>query len=261
MTVKLRRKVRGILQTKFGLDVKKYHSGKNAHKAIQPYAPEDFVNLFKKYEHETMVPWSGLFSAYRAVKYIEANNIGGAIIECGVYKGGCSALMIEALVSANRDIYLFDTFAGMSEPTEIDYKGSNNVVAKSAVDVYAAKKADGFVDWCYGPIGLVEETVSKSEYPKNKIHFVKGKVEDTLPDFDCPPIAILRLDTDFYESTKAELRYLYPYLVPGGILIIDDYNAWAGARKATDEFLKEEGHFITHDYNYGALVIMKLPQL
>jgi hypothetical protein len=78
-------------------------------------------------------------------------------------------------------------------------------------------------------------------YPEERIHFVPGRVEETLPQNAPKDIALLRLDTDWYASTKHELQHLYPRLVPGGVLIVDDYGYWQGARQAVDEYLSENG--------------------
>ena len=76
-------------------------------------------------------------------------------------------------------------------------------------------------------------------YDKSKIHLVKGKVEETIPKTLPERIALLRLDTDWYASTKHEMLHLFPRLVPGGVLILDDYGSWLGARKAVDEYIAE----------------------
>ena len=93
--------------------------------------------------------------------------------------------------------------------------------------------------WCYAPLDAVREAVLSSGYPSRKITFVKGRVEDTLPQAAPEKIAILRLDTDWYESTRHELETLYPRLVRGGVLILDDYGHWQGAKKAVDEYIEK----------------------
>ncbi len=88
--------------------------------------------------------------------------------------------------------------------------------------------------------------MEKTQYNKDKIHYVKGKVEDTLKHTYPDPLSILRLDTDFYSSTKVLLDVLYPLLVQGGYLIIDDYGVWQGAKKAADEYFGEDIKKFTH---------------
>jgi O-methyltransferase len=82
----------------------------------------------------------------------------------------------------------------------------------------------------------VRETVLSSGYPEARLHFVRGPVEQTLPEHAPERLALLRLDTDWYESTRHELEHLYPRLADGGVLIVDDYGHWEGARRAVDEY-------------------------
>ncbi len=181
-------------------------------------------------------------SLLRAVSYIIDNDIPGALVECGVFKGGNIVAMLRALLAkgrVDRDIYLFDTFEGMPFPEEVDvfYTG------EKAVDEWKAKRRpDGSSDWVNSSLEETRANVATiKEYPADRLLFVKGLVEDTLPSQAPQQIALLRLDTDFYRSTKHELMHLYPRLVPGGVLIIDDYGAFSGARKATDEYFRGQG--------------------
>jgi len=132
-----------------------------------------------------------------------------------------------------RTIYLFDTFEGMSAPRDVDKVVQSG---RSATEMMAsADKKENI--WAYSPLDEVQKNVSGLGYPSNRIVFVKGKVEETLPKRPPGKIALLRLDTDWYESTRHVLTHLYPLLVSRGVLIIDDYGHWAGARKATDEYI------------------------
>jgi len=128
---------------------------------------------------------------------------------------------------------LFDTFAGMPAATEFDrrYDGVD------AADLQAEYAKAGQI-WCHSPLDEVTRNMLGTGYPKGRIRFVKGKVEDTLPEASPQTIALLRLDTDWYESTKHELVHLYPRLVTGGVLIVDDYGHWEGARRAVDEYIE-----------------------
>lgn len=177
-----------------------------------------------------------IVSLIRAVKHIEKNKIEGDIVECGVWKGGSIMAILKVLKDLNsfdRDIYLYDTFEGMSEPTEMDksFKG------ESATSAYLAKNEFWKRMESLSPLEEVENNVRSINYPIEKIHFIKGKVEETIPSIIPEKIAILRLDTDWYESTLHELEYLFPRLVKGGIIIIDDYGHWQGCKKAVDEYL------------------------
>jgi hypothetical protein len=109
-------------------------------------------------------------------------------------------------------------------------------------------------------VGLdaVRRTVLGSGYPAERVHFVEGRVEDTLPAHAPEQLALLRLDTDWYESTRAEMEHLYPRLVPGGVLIIDDYGHWEGARRAVDEHFAAHGPApLLHRIDYTARIAVK----
>jgi len=84
----------------------------------------------------------------------------------------------------------------------------------------------------------VRATLTQSGYPTGRLHFVRGPVETTLPEHAPERLALLRLDTDWYESTRHELQHLYPRLSEGGVLIVDDYGHWEGARRAVDEYFE-----------------------
>lgn len=133
-----------------------------------------------------------------------------------------------------RKIYLYDTFEGMSEPDDddIDIQGNK---AKSLLE---KAPRDQNLIWAYCPLEKVMENVYSTGYDKDRFVFTKGKVEDTIPHTIPSKMSLLRLDTDWYSSTRHELIQLYPLLVKNGVLIIDDYGHWHGARKATDEYFQ-----------------------
>jgi hypothetical protein len=198
---------------------------------------------FRKDEAEIIQavrPWTStsperIYALIQAVRYVSANNIAGPIVECGVWKGGSMAAVARTLLQrqdVRRDLYLFDTFEGMSEPSahDVDYTGkrADEVMRKDS----GYKCADA-------PLERVKEVLYGTGYPKEKIHFVPGKVEDTIPGFAPEAISLLRLDTDWYASTKHELVHLFPRLSKAGVLIIDDYGHWKGSRQACDEYFAE----------------------
>lgn len=202
--------------------------------------PYDLSELQKKIlakvEPYTMTSPERIAVLVDAVRHIEANGIKGDIVECGVWRGGSSMAIAETLMaggSTERHLWLYDTFDGMSAPTNEDtsYDG------ESAADQLArtVKNEDRTI-WCVSPLDDVRDNMAATSYPAGKITLVKGKVEDTIPGTIPESIALLRLDTDWYESTRHELEQLYPRLAKGGILIIDDYGFWQGARKAVDEY-------------------------
>lgn len=195
--------------------------------------PEKSKQIYKIVKPYTMTGENNVYTMCSLVDYIEKRNITGDIVECGVWKGG---MMMTALLSLNdsrRHIYLYDTFQGMSIPSESDGVYANNYYTNTLLK-------DGTSDWCRGELSDVMRNIERCNYDSKKIHYVKGKVEDTIPKtLPNKDIAILRLDTDWYESTKHELIHLYPLVVKGGIVIIDDYGAWQGSKKAVDEYFKE----------------------
>ncbi|TXE12045.1 macrocin O-methyltransferase [Seonamhaeicola algicola] len=194
----------------------------------------EILNMVTPY---TLTSKERIVSLIRAVKYIEKNKIEGSIVECGVWKGGSIMAVLKALLNlknCDRHVYLYDTYEGMSEPTEVD----KSVRGESATTAYQKKDETWNRIACFSALDEVKANIQSVKYPQDKIHFIKGKVENTIPMVAVPDkIAILRLDTDWYESTLHELNYLYPKLVSGGVIIIDDYGHWEGCRKAVEEYI------------------------
>jgi hypothetical protein len=188
----------------------------------------------------SMCSTNNLYTTAIAAKYIAQNNIVGDFVEWGVFRGGNAiiAAKIFKMYKSENKVYLFDTFTGMSEPGKYDVKTSTKSPAQNK---YSASKKEGYNNWAYASIEEVKENFKKLNLFDSNVIFIKGKVEDTLVQANQLPNAIsfLRLDTDWYESTKIELDILYEKLIPGGILVIDDYANWNGVRKAVDEFFKE----------------------
>lgn len=200
----------------------------------------DFLEIFKFCEHYTMTSVERMYSLYNSVKYILANKIEGDFVECGVWKGG-SAMLIAKILAIhqikNRKIFLYDTFEGMSEPTEFDkdYAGekATGLLQQSSIEDQASV-------WCYSSFDEVRDNMLKTGLDSSQIIMIKGKVENTIPEkVPTNKIALLRLDTDWYESTAHELLHLYPLLNTHGVLIIDDYGHWQGCRRAVDEYFEK----------------------
>jgi O-methyltransferase len=196
-----------------------------------------FVGIAARTGPFTMTTIERMWALYSSVHNVVDRGIAGDIVECGVWKGGSSMLAASTLAQlgvTDRDLYLYDTFEGMSEPTELDVGIRGERVAdeweRYSTDLESPVLA-------YAGIEEVRSNMATTGYPADRIHYVRGKVEDTIPATIPERIALLRLDTDWYESTRHELEHLYPLLEPGGILIIDDYGDWQGARKAVDEWL------------------------
>jgi len=211
---------------------------------LTPRVPRDFspddVALVERVRPYTLTSAERIYSCVRAVEYLVANEIPGDLVECGVWKGGtvmAMALTLLRLGDRNRQLYLFDTFEGMAPPTDadVDLRGASAAAQLAESD----KGPEGRV-WAYATIERVQAAVLGTGIDPSMVHFVKGKVEDTLPAQAPDKIALLRLDTDWYESTRHELVHLYPRLVSGGVIIVDDYGHWQGARRAVDEYLASE---------------------
>ena len=205
--------------------------------------PVDFEvlhkNIYAAVKPFTMTSPERVYGLIEAVKYISKNKIAGDIAECGVWKGGSMlaiAKTLEFMNDTDRQLYLYDTFSGMSAPTEDD-KTSDDKDAAALLKKEDVKTSEV---WAYSSLSEVKDTMSNTGYNQQSIHYIEGKVEDTIPRNIPSSIALLRLDTDWYESTRHELQHLFPLLVTGGVLIIDDYGFWKGARKAVDEYIAEK---------------------
>lgn len=213
----------------FGLDITRHH---DQERDYPPDFQRDEIDIIQRVRPDTMTSEERIFALIQAVRYLSANAIPGGVVECGVWKGGSMAAVAMTLLQvdeAKRDLYLFDTFEGMSEPTsrDIDYMGKPAKELLAEESGYRCGEA---------PLGYVKKVLHGTGYPEEKLHFVKGRVEETIPSISPDTISLLRLDTDWYESTKHELAHLFPRLSRGGVIIIDDYGHWRGSRQACDEY-------------------------
>ena len=185
----------------------------------------------------SMQSYERLWALINATKYVALNNIPGDFVECGVYKGG-SALVIARTLNRyqvlDRKIYLYDTYEGMTEPKEIDKRISSKTPAINYLNDPAKK--DKVL--AYASFESVTKILDSLDYPKSNFILIKGDVSETLLKVLPTNIALLRLDTDWYESSLAELEILYPLVVRKGIIIIDDYGHWSGAKQAVDDYLE-----------------------
>lgn len=199
---------------------------------------EEEARIISRVRSFTMTSLESLIALLRAVKYIVKHQIPGDIAECGVWRGGSMMAVAMTLLSegdTSRHLYLYDTFEGMSWPTELDKRYDG---ALASEQLKRTPRNTGI--WCYTDISEVQANILSTGYPEDKIHLIKGKVEDTLPTALPRALSLLRLDTDWYESTKCELDHLFPILSHKGILIIDDYGHWQGSKKATDEYFEAQ---------------------
>lgn len=191
----------------------------------------------------TMVPIPGLINTVKSCRYVVENEIPGDFVECGVWRGGNAILaksMFEYLGS-DKKVWLFDTFEGMAEPTEKDF---NIHTGEAAFHTYEKNQKPSHNNWCYASIEDVKNNLMLAKVDMESLVFVRGDVNETLLKKTNLPnsISILRLDTDWYESTKTEMEVLYPILNKGGVIIIDDYGYWDGSRRAVDEYFSSSTH-------------------
>ena len=211
---------------RLGYEITRIHQGLSSEESA----------ILAKVENFTMTSPQRLVGLMDAVRYVVHNQIPGDLVECGVWRGGsmmAAAYSLDALNDRSRHLFLFDTFEGMPPPTEKDAL-PNGVPAGSILA--ATKRVEGPGIWAFASLEDVKRNLMTTGYPPELVHFVKGDVRKTVPIQAPEKIAILRLDTDWYESTKHELTYLYPRLVPNGVIIIDDYGHWKGSKEATDEY-------------------------
>jgi O-methyltransferase len=200
----------------------------------RPDVTPDEAVILDRVRPYTMTSEARVIAIIDVIGYLNRYQISGAVVECGVWRGGSSmaaALALHAAGDTGRELYLYDTFEGMTIPTTVDRSYDGLLAA----DQLAAVPAGTGV-WCQAGLDEVRANLLSTGYPEEKTHFIQGRVEDTLPATMPERVALLRLDTDWYESTRHELEQLYPRLVPGGVLIIDDYGHWQGSKKATDEY-------------------------
>ena len=220
------------LVNKLGVEVTRYNR-----------YPHDFterdIRIWETVKPYTMTSPERVSTLIEAVRHIVENNVEGAMVECGVWKGGSAmtiALVLKELGDESRELFLYDTFTGMTAPTEADVSGQWG----KASDIFSATNtSDDTSAWCLSPLDEVKNNLLRTSYPEEKIHYIQGKVEDTIPGTMPGKIALLRLDTDWYISTRHELTHLFPLLSMNAILIIDDYGCWEGAKKAVDEYISE----------------------
>jgi O-methyltransferase len=217
---------------------------------------DDERDILRTVKPFTMASLDRLVAVIHSVKHIVRHKVPGDLVECGVWRGGsmmAAALTLRSLGEADRSLYLYDTFEGMSVPTSRD----RSFEGKDAAALLSQAPAQTGI-WCYASLEDVHNNLLSTGYPKEKLVFVKGKVEDTIPAQMPREISLLRLDTDWYESTRHELTHLYPRLSFGGTLIIDDYGHWQGARAAVDEYFSGRPEAVyLHRIDYTGRIAIK----
>jgi hypothetical protein len=185
----------------------------------------------------TMTSPERIHALCNAVRYIINNDIPGALVECGVWRGGSMMAAARTLLDVgarDRHLYLFDSFEGMPRPGRHD----RSLWGADAEEEWSRRGGDSPLNaWARASLEDVTANMKSTGYPQELIHFVRGRVEDTIPGASPSNIALLRLDTDWYESTRHEMEHLFPRVSPGGVLIVDDYGHWQGSRRAVDEYV------------------------
>lgn len=227
---------------------------------IQYDMDEEFRGIYETARAFTQTKMSNMYALYAAVRYVVESGVPGDIVECGVWRGGSSmvvALTLLTMGDTTRRLWLYDTYAGMVEPSHKDTKSFDGLPARR---LWSNSQQGDVNLWNYSPLDDVKTNLRCTKYPENKIVFVEGRVEDTMPASIPHSIAVLRLDTDFYESTYHELRHLFPLLSERGVLIIDDYGTWTGSKEATDQYFAENNiPILLNRIDEGARIALKLP--
>ncbi|MDP4511938.1 TylF/MycF/NovP-related O-methyltransferase [Nonomuraea turcica] len=227
---------------------------------LTPEFPPDYdqrtKEIIRTVRPYTMTCHARIATLVEATQYIQHHKIIGDIVECGVWRGGSMqavALTLDSMNAADqRHLWLFDTFEGMPPPQDVDVAVQDGRSASEYRKQYGES-------WCAASLSDVKERFKDLSIPDSHIHYIQGRVEESIPVHSPEAIALLRLDTDWYESTLHELEHLYPKLTPGGVLILDDYGCWKGARQAVDEYFAKKGNrvFLARCDPTGARVVIK----
>ena len=217
-----------------------------------------FMRIYEACKPFTMTSIERMYGLYRAIRYVVDENIPGDVVECGVWMGGSAmvaAMTLELVGNKTRDLYLYDTFEGMTPPTTHDIN-HDGVHAKNFLN--PRDRIDGESNvWAYASLENVRRNLDHTGVSRDRFHLIKGKVEDTIPTSMPNAISLLRLDTDWYESTAHELKHMYPVLSVGGVLIIDDYGHWRGSREATDKYFAARAGILLDRLDYSGRIAVK----
>ena len=229
--------------------------------ALERTTTDSERQILERCQPYTMTSRPRMLALIDAVRYVVRRQIPGAFVECGVWRGGSVLAMIltlQELGVQDRDIYLFDTFEGMTAPTEYD----TSPFDPPALQSWKQAQQTGSQAWSelFAPEvfsrEFVQRTLTETGYPGTRLHFKEGDVLQTIPAGAPAEVALLRLDTDWYESTRHELEHLYSRLGTGGVLIIDDYGHWEGARRAVDEYFGDRAPLL-HRVDYTGRAAVK----
>jgi O-methyltransferase len=188
--------------------------------------------IYYKYKDRTMIPFRRYIENLSLIETFIDDKVlkSGAIVECGTWRGGMSAGMIE-ICGKDKSYYFLDSFEGLPEPKEID--------GKRAFAWQADKESPGYYDNCSSSLELFKNTIDRTGINHDNVMIIKGFYDKSFQTFESPKISVLRLDADWYESTMLCLEKFWDHVVPGGIIIIDDYHVWEGCSRAVHDFLSK----------------------
>ena len=179
------------------------------------------LRLFRKVSGHTLVSRAKLNALCSLAAAIDREGVAGAIVECGVFKGGAAALLAHE-TGGRREIFLFDSFEGLPPPGAAD----GNIA-----------RAQFHEGWCASTVDDVRAIFGRLGVLNDRVHLVKGWFHETFPVTKVPPIALLHIDADWYESVRLALDAFFDRVVPGGFIVFDDYGRWEGCTRAVDEFM------------------------
>jgi O-methyltransferase len=202
------------------------------HSDLEP----EFLALHSRCAEYTGTSILRMNALYEAMRYVLETEIPGDYVECGAWRGGSSmlaSLCAQRAGATQLRFWLYDTFMGMTQPTPED--------GDVAWQQWKTLERVDHNDWCYAPLEEVRRNMLSTGLAPGCLELVEGRVEETIPAQAPSKISLLRLDTDWYSSTKHELIHLFPRLQPGGVLIVDDFGFWQGARLAVQEYFRETG--------------------
>ncbi len=211
-----------------------------------PDLDSEFSAIYRGSVEYTSSSVERMYALYQAILYLNARRVAGDIVECGVWRGGNCVLAARTLTllgDTRRRIWLYDTFTGMTEPTSRD----RDVYGGSALDMRGRTHTEAGRPTPFQFVASLEDVkanMATTGFPEDRLVYVQGPVEETLPASRPEEVALLRLDTDWFESTAHSLRHLYPRLSRGGVLLSDDYGDWPGVKEAVDGYLAEQGEHL-----------------
>ncbi len=232
-------------------------------RAVSPAGPlravpdlsEDERRICRAVAPFTLTSSERVLALIHATQYLIPNGIDGDVVECGVWRGGSAMAVAHALRHAGderRRLCLFDTFEGMPAPSARDVRLDGTPASQLPPDAHGGRGA------FRASMAEVRANLGTTGYPAAHVTLVQGLVEETVPAACPETIALLHLDTDWYSSTRHALTHLYPRLSRGGVLIIDDYGHWRGAREAVDEFFADAGPApFLHRIDYTGRLVIK----